>query len=330
MPRRRRPWLDIRFFAEFCEMAGIKFSISKELRCLNVFACASESTAHNQQASTYGRAEVSATAQVQLLSRTVVPRDHSIFLLPPWTMDSSALRSLPAELRAAIFEEVLTHPLGICIEIDQGSLKLNSPAPSSCPLALLATCHQIRSESLELFWRNHFRFTVWAFNDVLEPRESRQVEALGDRWPNITHAWMERIGPQNRHCIRSIDFDLGFWNTARRELGHFSREYIGPELARLHQRWCSSASPLRITAYILVSYNVNAHCLWGLRLGLAGSELSQANEAIRAGEFDRQRSIVFKDEPLNEAVCAYGFHGKKVFPSTRTALLALVGSIQNA
>lgn len=171
-------------------------------------------------------------------------------------MDASPLGKLPAELRAAIFEYTLAHPSGISVDIDQGTLKLNSPDPATFPLALISTCHQIRSESLEFFWRNHFRFTVWAFNDVLEPREIRQVEALGDRWPNITHAWLEGIGRQNRSRLRSIDFDLGFWNTARREMNQASREYIGPELSRLRRRWYSDESCLRFTAYVLVSYNI--------------------------------------------------------------------------
>jgi hypothetical protein len=245
-------------------------------------------------------------------------------------MDASPFRKLPAELRMAIFEDTLSHPSGICIEIDQGILKLVSPDPSTFPVALLSTCHQIRSECLALFWRNHFRFTVWAFNDVLEPREIHQVEALGDRWPNIMHDWLQQIGEQNRECIRSIDFDLGFWNTARRELNQFSREYVGPELRRLHHRWCGDGSALRFTAYVLVSYNINTHCMWGLRLGLPPADSENAEEAIRVGEFEYQRSIVHKDIPLDQAVCAYGFHGKKVFPSTKTALLNFVGGIRGS
>ena len=241
-------------------------------------------------------------------------------------MDASPLGKLPAELRAAIFEYTLAHPSGVCIEIDQGSLKLNSPSPSSFPLALPSTCHQARDESASLFFRNHFRFAVWAFNDVLEPREIQQVDALGDRWPSILHQWLESIGRQNRAQLRTIDFDLGFWNTARRELNHFSREYIAPQLARLHRQWCDSS--LRLTAYVLVSYNINSHCLWGMRLGLTEADLFAAAQAIRAGEFECQRSIVYKDALLKEDVCAYGFQGKKVFPSTRTALLAFLDGIR--
>jgi hypothetical protein len=246
-------------------------------------------------------------------------------------MDASPLGRLPAELRAAIFEYTLSHPSGVCVEIDQGSLKLNSPSPSSFPLALPSTCHQAHNESASLFFRNHFKFTVWAFNDVHEPREIQQVEALGDRWPSIMHRWLESIGRQSRANLRAIDFDLGFWNTARRELNEFSGEYVAPQLSRLHQRWCATDSSLRLTAYVLVSYNINSHCLWGLRIGFTEADLSAAEEAIRAGEFDSQRSqrsIVYKDEPLSEGVCAYGFQGKKVFPSTRAALLAFLDGIR--
>ena len=250
-------------------------------------------------------------------------------------MDASPLGKLPAELRAAIFELVLRHPSGVSIDIDQGALKLNSPSPSSQPLALSSTCHQVRSESNTIFWRdNHFRFTIWAFNDVLEPREVQQVEAIGDRWPNVFQQWLSSIGASSR-LIRSIDLDLGFWNTARREQNELSRVFIAPQLARLHQRWCqndqdvgNSDSSLRLTAYVLVSYNVNAHCLWGLRLGLGDADLSEAAASVREGDFECQQSIVHKDEPLGEGVSVYGFHGKRIFPSTRTALLTFLNGFR--
>jgi hypothetical protein len=247
-------------------------------------------------------------------------------------MDASPLGKLPAELRAAIFELVLRHPSGVSIDIDQGALKLNSPSPASHPLALPSTCHQARSESNAIFWRdNHFRFTVWAFNDVLEPREIQQVEAIGDRWPNVFHHWLSSIGSSSR-LIRSIDLDLGFWNTARREQNDLGREFIASQLARLNRRWCqndeNSDSSLRLTAYVLVSYNVNSHCLWGLRLGLSDADLSNAAASVREGGFEVQRSIVHKDEPLGEGVSVYGFYGKRIFPSTRTALLAFLDGIR--
>ena len=243
-------------------------------------------------------------------------------------MDASPLGKLPAELRVAIFELVLRHPSGISIEIDQGDLKLNSPSPGSHLLALPSTCRQARSESHAIFWRdNHFRFTVWAFNDVLEPREIQQVEAIGDRWPNVFHQWLRSIGSASQ-LVRSIDLDLGFWNTARREQNELSREFIAPQLARLHQQWCravaGSETSLRLTAYVLVSYNVNSHCLWGLRLGLSDANLSKAAASVREGCFECQQSIVYKDEPLAEGVSVYGFHGKRIFPSTRAALLAFI------
>lgn len=70
--------------------------------------------------------------------------------------------------------------------------------------------------------------------------------------------------------------------------------------------------------------------MWGLRFGLGLEDASKAEEAVRSGEFDYQRSIVYKDAPLDESVCAYGFHGKKVFPSTRTALLDFVDRIKGS
>ena len=242
-------------------------------------------------------------------------------------MDNSQLSRLPAELRTAIYDLVLHHPSGICIEIDQGDLKLNSPAPASQPLALLATCHQIRSESIAVFWRNHFRFTVWAFNDVLEPREIQQAEALGDRWPQILRRWLESIGP-GWGLMETIDLDLGFWNTARREVNDFSQQYVAPQLHNL-RRLHDGVSSLRLTAYILVSYNVNSHCLWGLRTGLGEEDLKLAMASIRAGEFEHQRSIVCKDDRLASGVCVYGYHGKKVYPATRTALLRMIEAIQS-
>lgn len=245
-------------------------------------------------------------------------------------MDNSPLGKLPAEIRTYIYELVLCHEQGVVIDIDQGALRLNSPSASSYPLALPSTCHQMRSESIEIFWKeNHFRFAIWAFNEVLEPREMQQVDAVGERWPSIMDSWLVGIGEAARY-IKSVDFDLGFWNTNRREQNELGCQYIAPQLAKLQRRWCGAESSLRFTIYVQPSFNVNIKNLFGLRVGLGVVDLNKAEACVRAGDFDCQRSIAYKDALLEESVCAYGFYGKKIFPVTQNALLSFLDALRDS
>ncbi|KAK5122088.1 hypothetical protein LTR85_004334 [Meristemomyces frigidus] len=75
-------------------------------------------------------------------------------------MEASPLKKLPAELRNRIYEMALQHEDAIIIRTDGAFDELSA---SGLPLALTATCREIRNDTLKMFYANnafHFHTTL--------------------------------------------------------------------------------------------------------------------------------------------------------------------------
>ncbi|KAK1091356.1 hypothetical protein LTR48_006465 [Friedmanniomyces endolithicus] len=122
-------------------------------------------------------------------------------------MDESQLSRLPAELRNRFYELVLRQgsPIIICDAANDHSIHeahfFGTPLADSRPLALTATCKDIRSESLQLSYAiNSFVFKCgYTSNKTLLPSH-----------------FTKQIGPLNTRVLRSIVLDLGRLSFASR------------------------------------------------------------------------------------------------------------------
>lgn len=117
-------------------------------------------------------------------------------------MDHSPLGHLPEELRLAIYEYVLVEPEEVRVVMPADGRPLIA-SPSK--LGLTATCKEIRSKCLPIFYSlNRFYFHTACHDDLIKPG-----------WDDALNAWLEAIGDANRRRLRHVGLDVGSWHSLR-------------------------------------------------------------------------------------------------------------------
>ncbi|KAK3708567.1 hypothetical protein LTR37_011462 [Vermiconidia calcicola] len=134
-------------------------------------------------------------------------------------MDDSPFGKLAPELRNTIYEMTVESPDQISLWFKKSDNKTWRWSHPVQELALPATCKQIRSESLPLFFStNTFRLSSNILNELDGPVQrcdsvSRHTQAI--------KIWIREIGEGAKY-LRDVNIDLGQWNMFWAEAGTVS------------------------------------------------------------------------------------------------------------
>ncbi|KAF7195113.1 hypothetical protein HII31_03581 [Pseudocercospora fuligena] len=130
------------------------------------------------------------------------------------TLQRSSLFSLSAELRNAIYEEVLLeeeHPINMQDDHVMDSSLTAPPIPS-----LLHVSQQVRCEAAPIYYGAN---TFWA---CAYPPEHRKLEGI----QKPIRSWLELIGPKQCGMIKNLFFDLGHEAGRRYEMNDFVKSAV--------------------------------------------------------------------------------------------------------
>ncbi|KAK4546324.1 hypothetical protein LTR36_002001 [Oleoguttula mirabilis] len=131
-------------------------------------------------------------------------------------MDASPLGRLPPELRHIVFNLVLLTPKLIDVGMTTPIYGLSGPffgsgmPPAQDVLALTATCKQMRSEIIPVFYSaNEFVINVSALAE--ETCENAIMEMVKSQ-ALLLRGWLQSLG-QNASCLRKVIIHAGAWET---------------------------------------------------------------------------------------------------------------------
>lgn len=160
-------------------------------------------------------------------------------------METSPFHKLPGELRDQIYVLALQQTQKIDLFRDQSQIIIDPVLRTERVLALTATCKQIRSECLAIFYSvNHFRVCGGVLRSLYQ-------DCTG-----VFQQWVDRVGTKQRQALCRLDFELGHCTCAKmRECrsGRAASDYIRPLESHRRTRMASGWTFSLVLAYSSIS-----------------------------------------------------------------------------
>lgn len=122
-------------------------------------------------------------------------------------MDSSNLSTLPRELRDDIWHLAVQQSEDVFVIDEDGQAYIDEELAKQYPLALTATCKQVRRECDSAFYKNNtFSLESSVFT---RPYHISTCKTLDESGFKTFDKWITQIGPKNIACLKKINISLG-------------------------------------------------------------------------------------------------------------------------